>query len=72
MSSYYRFTKHPKTNIWENALWLDDYFERYHYGVEFSDKIVYDPWEIPLQTEINEEEAKILNNELQKETKRLL
>lgn len=46
-------TKHPKTGKWENASWIDDYFGKHHYGVEFpSDKnsYVYDPEIIELET----------------------
>ena len=35
MSSYHRMTKHPITNEWENAFWVDDLFGHYNYGVAF-------------------------------------
>lgn len=41
MSSYYRQTKHPKTGIWYEAHWLDDYFGSHNYGVKFPDGEVF-------------------------------
>jgi hypothetical protein len=42
MSTFYRRTKNPVTDRFEDALWLDDYFGRHRYGVQFpSDGIVY-------------------------------
>ena len=35
MSSYIAKTKHPITGKWQDALWLDDYYGRHHYGVLF-------------------------------------
>lgn len=64
MSSYYRYTKHPITKQWENAFWIDDYYEHYHYAVKFEDGTIIDPWKHSLITEINEAEAKILNANL--------
>ncbi len=61
MSTYQRFTKHPVTGRWENATWIDDYFARHHYGVEFPDGSVFDPWQKPLVTDINESEARLIN-----------
>lgn len=63
MSTYNQFTKNPKTGKWENALWMDDYYEQYHYGVKFPDGTIVDPWVIQLYVTINEAEAKLLNNE---------
>jgi hypothetical protein len=37
MSNFLKTTKHPKTGKWETARWLDDYFGRRKYGVEFQD-----------------------------------
>ena len=51
MSSYYLKTKHPLTDKWEKAMWIDDYFGSHHYGVKFSDDSVWDPEKIKLETE---------------------
>ena len=41
MSSYQKQTQHPLTGAIENASWLDDYFGKHRYGVEFSDGKVF-------------------------------
>lgn len=64
MSTFNRLTKHPITRRWELATWYDDYFGNHHYGVVFLDGTVYDPWEKPLITDINAEEADVLNKEM--------
>lgn len=61
MSTYYQYTKHPITKRWERACWMDDHYGRHHYGVRFEDGLTVDPWAQPLVREINEEEARILN-----------
>lgn len=62
MSNYYQYTKHPITGKWEKATWIDNYFKQHHYGVQFpDDSMIYDPWIRDLVTDINEEEANILN-----------
>lgn len=43
MSSYLSTTKHPTTGRWEIARWLDDYFGRHQYGVEFEDGTIVRP-----------------------------
>ena len=35
MSTYDVMTKHPTTNEWLIATWLDDYFGHHNYGVRF-------------------------------------
>lgn len=50
MSTYTKQTKHPITNEWENALWIDDYYGSHNYGVQFSDKKIYDPRATELET----------------------
>lgn len=50
MSSYYKLTKHPETGQWERALWMDDYFGHYEYGVKFLDGAVVDPSKVKLET----------------------
>lgn len=66
MSTYYRYTKHPDTGRWENAKWIDDYYEHYHYGVKFPDGKIFDPWKTTLIQSINSEEAEILNARLER------
>jgi hypothetical protein len=41
MSSYYAPAIHPVTKQVEDAVWIDDYFGRHRYGVEFSDGRVF-------------------------------
>lgn len=42
MSNFTRRTKHPYTGVWEDANWLDDYFGKHEYGIQFpSDLKVY-------------------------------
>lgn len=41
MSSYYRDAIHPETGKTEKAMWIDDYFGHYYYGVKFSDGKVF-------------------------------
>jgi hypothetical protein len=41
MSSFYRRTKNPATGAFEDAMWLDNYFGRHRYGVQFPDGRVY-------------------------------
>ena len=43
MSSYTAKTFHPDTGLLEDARWLDDYYGRHQYGVEFADGEVYRP-----------------------------
>lgn len=62
MSTFNRYTKHPVTGKWENALWMDNYFDHYHYGVKFTSGVVIDPWETPLKcADLTDEEAEKLN-----------
>lgn len=51
MSSFTRKTKNPWTGEWEMALWLDDYFGKYYYGVKFKDGRVADPVHDKCETE---------------------
>lgn len=65
MSTFSRMTENPATKRWENALWIDDYFERHHYGVQFpSDpETVWDPHKMRMRVaDITEEEAAVLND----------
>lgn len=42
MSNYIKTTKHPITNKWEEAEWLDNLLGKHHYGVVFpSDRNKY-------------------------------
>lgn len=51
MSSYNQLTKHPTTGEWCDAVWLDDYFGKHHYGVRFPDGSIVDPREVELETQ---------------------
>jgi hypothetical protein len=64
MSTYNQYTKHPRTGLWENALWEDDHFGHYHYGVIFPNGDIFDPWKKSLTTTINAFEAGLLNDEI--------
>lgn len=50
MSTYWKTTKHPETGKWEKATWHDDHFGKHHYGVEFPDGSMWDPWETEFET----------------------
>lgn len=50
MSSYKKETKHPVTGVWEDALWIDDYFGHRKYGVKFSDGSIFNPIEVKMET----------------------
>ena len=41
MSSFARLTKRPGTDRFEMAIWLDNYYGRYRYGVQFPDGTIY-------------------------------
>lgn len=43
MASYIKNTKHPETNKYEPAVWLDDYYGQHRYGVKFEDGKVFNP-----------------------------
>lgn len=65
MSNYYKQTVHPKTDKWENALWIDNHFGPYQYGVQFPSEpnVTYDPLAMGtrLRTHITQYEGEILN-----------
>ena len=46
MSSFKRETFNPTTEKYEEAMWIDDYFGHYNYGVDFEDGIIWKPSEI--------------------------
>lgn len=50
MSTFLQNTKHPETGKWETAMWIDDHFAHYHYGVKFLDGKIFDPEKIELET----------------------
>ena len=51
MSDFNKNTKHPITGEFKNAWWLDDYFGRHNYGVNFEgENRVYDVKEYDLET----------------------
>ena len=37
MSTYSKQTKHPVTGEWHEATWIDDFYGRHRYGVQFPD-----------------------------------
>lgn len=41
MSTFNKITKHPETGAMEEAVWMDDYYGRHHYGVKFPDSKVF-------------------------------
>ena len=50
MSTYLRQTKHPETDEWQVATWMDDFYGSHHYGVKFPNGDVFDPEKIKLET----------------------
>ncbi len=65
MSTYSRITKHPVTGVYEEALWIDDYFDHHIYGVKFSDDKVY-PTEMVHAKEVETFWVKDVQEALQK------
>lgn len=41
MSHFVKDATHPETGKVEQAVWLDDYFGRHRYGVQFSDGQIF-------------------------------
>lgn len=54
MSSYLKESKHPHTDKWEMAAWLDDHFGLHRYGVKFLDGKVFDVRDFDIQTRDSE------------------
>ena len=50
MSTYSKQTKHPVTGEWHEATWIDDYYGRHLYGVQFPDAKIFDPDKTKLET----------------------
>lgn len=51
MSNYTRAAYHPPTNTVRAAYWMDDYFGKHQYGVQFQntdDDTVYHPREVDI------------------------
>jgi len=58
MSTYYAFTRHPRTGEWLEAMWIDNYFGQHRYGVQFADGEVFDPTKVLMPTRKVEEAEK--------------
>jgi len=54
MSNYLKQTKHPITGEWHEAMWMDDYYSRHHYGVQFPDSKIFNPDKTKLETRDDE------------------
>ena len=54
MSTYSRQTKHPVTGEWHEATWIDDFYGRHRYGVQFPDGGTYNPEKTKLETRDDE------------------
>ena len=50
MSTYSKQTKHPITGEWHEATWIDDFYGRHRYGVQFPDGGTYNPDTTKLET----------------------
>lgn len=48
MSNFLMMTKHPKTNEFESATWIDDYFGPRKYGIKFNSGDIFRPDECSL------------------------
>lgn len=67
MSNFKKRTRHPYTGMWELASYVDDYFGKGKYGVQFGDGQIIDPEKIWMETndtfkKVNTEFAKGKNN----------
>lgn len=49
MSTYRDLARNPATGRIEDALWIDDYFGRHQYGVEFSDGRIWPQKEVAIR-----------------------
>ena len=58
MSTYLKQTKHPITGEWHEATWIDDYYGRHRYGVQFPDGGTYNPDTTKLETRDDETVSK--------------
>ena len=54
MSTYLKQTKHPITGEWHEATWIDDFYGRHRYGVQFPDGGTYNPEKTKLETRDDE------------------
>jgi hypothetical protein len=50
MSHFMRRTRNPETGLFEDAVWIDDYFGHHRYGVQFPGservwRVAEHPWE---------------------------
>ena len=50
MSTYKRMSKASGMDKYELAIWHDDYFGHYNYGVEFPNGHILDPRDIKIRT----------------------
>jgi len=50
MSTYSKQTKHPITGEWHKATWIDDYYGKHNYGVQFPNSDIFDPEKTKLET----------------------
>jgi len=55
MSTYSKQTKHPVTGEWHEATWIDDFYGRHNYGVQFPDGGTYNPEKTKLETRDDEQ-----------------
>ena len=52
MSNFIKRTKNPRTGEWDdNAEWLDNYYGRHRYAVQFSNGDIIDPKSEPVESE---------------------
>jgi len=54
MSTYSKQTKHPVTGEWHEATWIDDYYGRHIYGIEFPDGEMFNADRTKLETRDDE------------------
>lgn len=50
MQTFIKYTLRPGADIFEEALWIADYFAPGHYGVQFRSGKIVDPFLTPLKT----------------------
>lgn len=50
MSNFIKATKRPDTDKWEDAFWVDNYFDHGKYAVIFADGMIINPDNTDLET----------------------
>ena len=71
MSTYSKQTKHPVTGEWHEATWIDDFYGRHRYGVQFPDGEMFNADRTKLETR-DDEPVTHTEKRLEKHTKEVI